>query len=78
MPKDEGVDGHGEEDGYGDGLGALEGPHGHVGGDGRPKGEGGDEHVDGIGHGEGLEALEGPRVGMDMGMELAMVKVWRL
>ena len=44
--------------GHGEGLGALEWSHGHVGGDGRPQGEGGDGHVDGVGHGEGLEALE--------------------
>ena len=29
------VDEHGGEVGRGEGLGALEGPHGHVGGDGR-------------------------------------------
>ena len=28
------------------GLEDLEGPHGHVGGDGRPQGEGDDEHGD--------------------------------
>ena len=44
--------------GYGEGLGALEGPHGYVGGDGRPQGEGGDGHVDGVGPGEGLGAHE--------------------
>ena len=35
---------HGGEVGRGEGLGALEGPHGHVGGDGRPKVEGDDGH----------------------------------
>ena len=32
--------------GHGEGLGALEWSHGHVGGDDRPQGEGRDGHVD--------------------------------
>ena len=59
-PQGEDVDEHVGEVGQGEGLGALEGPHGHVGGDGRPQGEGVDEHGGEVGHGEGLEALEGP------------------
>ena len=36
-PQGEGVDEHGGEVGHGEGLEALEGPQGHVGGGGRPQ-----------------------------------------
>ena len=50
-------------------IGAIEGPHGHVGGDGVPQGEGGDGFGGEVGHVEGLGALEGPHghVGGDGG-----------
>ena len=35
-PHGQGVDGHGDGDQLGDGLGVVEGPHVHVGVDGRP------------------------------------------
>ena len=87
LTKGEVVDERGGEVSQGEGLWALEGPHGHVGGDGRPQGEVVDEHGGEVGHGEGLGALEGPHrhVGGDgrpqgegadeYGVKLAVVKV---